>query len=98
MRRAGRRLRARCRRGSARVDREPGRGAVRRFGHTRDEFEAVLGEFAKGASPHATEATWDGEVWLDFNAGTKLTNFTLDDAANTPVTVVDDGSGELTFR
>ena len=68
------------------------------FGHTRDEFEAVLGEFAKGASPHATKATWDGEVWLDFNAGTKLTNFTLDDAANTPVTVVDDGSGELTFR
>lgn len=68
------------------------------FGHNEDEFEAALSEFAKGASPHATKATWDGEVWLDFNSGTKLTNFTLDDAANTPVTIVDDGSGELTFR
>lgn len=68
------------------------------FGHSQDEFEAVLSEFAKGASPHASTATWDGEVWLDFNAGTKLTNFAFDDAAGTAVTVVDDGSGELTLR
>lgn len=68
------------------------------FGHGQDEFEAVLSEFAKSASPHASTAVWDGEVWLDFNAGTKLTNFAFDDAAGTAVTVVDDGSGELAFR
>lgn len=68
------------------------------FGHGQDEFEAVLSEFAKSASPHASTAVWDGEVWLDFNAGTKLTNFAFDDAAGTAVTVVDDGSGELTLR
>lgn len=76
----------------------PDEGLFDAFGHSRDEFEAVLGEFAEGVSPHSTSATWDGEVWLDFNAGTKLTNFTLDGAAGSAVTVVDDGSGELTFR
>lgn len=65
------------------------------FGKSEGDFKQVIGDYAKERSPHAKKAAWSGEVWIDFNAGSYLTNFTLDDAASTIVTVQMDGSGKL---
>lgn len=52
--------------------------------------EAVAGKAAE-ASPQATGATWDKEVWLDYAGNVASTTFTLDDPASTVVTVVSRG-------
>lgn len=65
------------------------------FGKGEGDFERVLRDYAKARSPHAAKATWSGEVWIDFNAGSYLTNFALDDAASTIATVQMDGGGKL---
>ena len=65
------------------------------FGKSSEDFEYVLSEHAKAKSPHATQAVWDCQVWIDFAAGTYLTNFTLNDTAATIVTVTLDKSGKL---
>lgn len=65
------------------------------FGTDEGAFTSVILEYAKARSPHATKAVWGKEVWIDFGAGTYLTNFTLDDAASTIVTVQMDASGKL---
>lgn len=56
-------------------------------GKNEADFESVLESFAKAHSPYATSAAWDKEVWIDYNAHSTLTTFTLDDAASTIVTV-----------
>ena len=53
--------------------------------------EALQG-FAKSKSPYATSASWDGEVYIDANANTASSTFTLDDPNKTVVTVVVDGA------
>lgn len=60
------------------------------------DFESILESFAKAHSPYATSAAWDKEVWVDYDAHSTLTTFTLDDAASTIVTVSvsQDGSME----
>lgn len=68
---------------------------TRCLGHTADDIEAALSRFASERSPHAASATWDGELWIDCNAGTVVTNFILDDAASTVVSVMKTESGEL---
>lgn len=65
------------------------------FGKGEDEFVSVLSDYARGAYPGAKSATWSKEVWIDFGSGTRLTNFTLDDAASTIVCVQLDSGGKL---
>lgn len=68
------------------------------FKHDREDFEAVLEKFASEKSPHATKAIWDQEVWIDYATGTMLTNFTLNDAGSTLVSVMADRSGRLAVQ
>lgn len=56
-------------------------------GKNEADFESVLESFAKAHSPYATSAVWDKEAWIDYDAHSTLTTFTLDDAASTIVTV-----------
>lgn len=56
-------------------------------GKNEADFESALESFAKAHSPYATSAAWDKEVWIDYDAHSTLTTFTLDDAASTIVTV-----------
>ena len=56
-------------------------------GKNETDFESVIESFAKAHSPYATSAAWDKEVWIDYEAHSTLTTFTLDDAASTIVTV-----------
>ena len=56
-------------------------------GKSEADFESTLESFAKAHSPYATSAAWDKEVWIDYDAHSTLTTFTLDDAASTIVTV-----------
>ncbi len=65
------------------------------FGKSEDDFENALLEYARAQAPSATRATWSKEVWIDFGQMSYLTNFTLDDAASSIVTVQMDSSGEL---
>lgn len=65
------------------------------FGKSEDEFEDVLLDYARANTPSASEAAWGKEVWIDYGAGTFLTNFTLNDAASTIITVQKDASGKL---
>ena len=65
------------------------------FGKGEGEFASVLSEYAAGACPGATSASWSKEVWIDFGSGTRLTNFTLDDAASTIVCVQLGSDGKL---
>lgn len=65
------------------------------FGMGEDEFVSVLSDYARGSYPGAKTAAWSKEVWIDFGSGTRLTNFTLDDAASTIVCVQLDSDGKL---
>lgn len=65
------------------------------FGKGEDAFTQAVLEYAKARSPHASKAIWGKEVWIDFGADTYLTNFTLDDAASTIVTVQMDATEKL---
>ena len=56
-------------------------------GKNEADFESILESFAKAHSPYATSAAWDKEAWIDYDAHSTLTTFTLDDAASTIVTV-----------
>lgn len=65
------------------------------FGKTPQDFEDALLQYARENAPSATSATWGKEVWIDFASGTYLTNFTLNDAASTIVTLQMDDAGRL---
>lgn len=65
------------------------------FGKSEDDFANVLLEYARAKAPSATCATWSKEVWIDFGQMSYLTNFTLDDAASSIVTIQMDSSGKL---
>lgn len=60
------------------------------------EIASAIAQKASAASPTATLATWDGEVYIDFNEDVLTTSFHLNDAASTIVQLsLDRGSGEL---
>lgn len=60
------------------------------------EIASAIAQKASSASPTATLATWDGEVYIDCNEGVLTTSFHLNDAASTIVQVsLDRGSGEM---
>lgn len=65
------------------------------FGKNEGDFVEVISDYAKGAYPGAKSAIWSKEVWIDFGSGTRLTNFTLDDAASTIVCVQLSADGKL---
>lgn len=51
------------------------------------ELESAIGEWAAKNAPAATKASFDGEVYLDLNAGRVTATFHLDDAAASIVSV-----------
>lgn len=60
------------------------------------EIASVIAQKASSASPTATLATWDGEVYIDCNEDVLTTSFHLNDAASTIVQLsLDRGSGEM---
>lgn len=65
------------------------------FGKDEGDFAEVISDYAKNAHPGAKCAIWSKEVWIDFGTGTRLTNFTLDDAASTIVCVQLSADGKL---
>lgn len=65
------------------------------FGKDEDAFVEIISDYAKSACPGAKSAIWSKEVWIDFGSGTRLTNFTLDDAASTIVCVQLSSDGKL---
>ena len=57
---------------------------------------SAIAQKASAASPTATLATWDGEVYIDCNEDVLTTSFHLNDAASTIVQLsLNRGSGEL---
>ena len=65
-------------------------------GADEGEITEALRSFAKSKSPYATSASWDGEVYIDANANTVSSTFTLDDPNKTVATVTVDGvTGEI---
>lgn len=65
------------------------------FGKDEAEFQAAIAEYAAKSSPSATSAEWGNEVWIDFGTDSYLTNFTLNDAASTIVSIRMDSSEKL---
>lgn len=60
------------------------------------EIASAIAQKASSASPTATLATWDGEVYIDCNEDVLTTSFRLNDAASTIVQLsLDRGSGEM---
>ena len=60
------------------------------------EIASAIAQRASIASPTATLATWDGEVYIDCNEDVLTTSFHLNDAASTIVQLsLDRASGEL---
>lgn len=60
------------------------------------EIASAIAQKASAASPTATLATWDGEVYIDCNEDVITTTFHLDDAASTIVQLsLDRATGEL---
>lgn len=52
-----------------------------------ERIAETISAWAQARSPYATTAFWDGEVYVDCNAGTVMTSFFLDDGAATLVQV-----------
>lgn len=66
------------------------------LGADDSEIASVITQRASIASPTATLATWDGEVYIDCNEDVLTTTFHLDDAASTIVQLsLDRATGEL---
>lgn len=60
------------------------------------EIASAIAQKASSASPTATLATWDGEVYIDCNEDVLTTSFHLNDAASTIVQLsLDRESGEM---
>lgn len=60
------------------------------------EIASAIAQKASAASPTATLATWDGEVYIDCNGDVLTTSFHLNDAASTIVQLsLDRATGEL---
>ena len=60
------------------------------------EIASAIAQKGSSASPTATLATWDGEVYIDCNEDVLTTSFHLNDAASTIVQLsLDRGSGEM---
>lgn len=64
------------------------------LGCPADEVAGAIGEWARLRAPKARTATWSGEVYADYGAGTRMTSFTLDDADATAVSVTVGPDGE----
>lgn len=65
------------------------------MGKSEGEISGAITERAKVSTPSATIATWGKEVWIDYASGTRVTNFTLNDAAATIVSIQVDSAGKL---
>ncbi len=66
------------------------------LGADDSEIASVIAQRVSIASPTATLATWDGEVYIDCNEDVLTTTFHLDDAASTIVQLsLDRATGEL---
>ena len=65
------------------------------LGCTFEDLEEVLSAYASARSPHASLATWDGEVWIDCYSDVIVTGFQLNDAAGTLVNVTKTADGKL---
>lgn len=66
------------------------------LGADDSEIASAIAPRASIASPTATLATWDGEVYIDCNEDVLTTTFHLDDAASTIVQLsLDRATGEL---
>ncbi|MDJ1649856.1 MULTISPECIES: hypothetical protein [Gordonibacter] len=55
------------------------------------ELEEAIAEWARRCAPTATEASFDGEVFIDVEGGRVSATFHLDDAASTIVTAIYQG-------
>lgn len=56
-------------------------------GGDEEGLEKALADYTAAHVPSATKATFDGEVYIDYGAGTVLATFTCDDAAQTILSV-----------
>lgn len=65
------------------------------MGKSEGEISGAITEQVKASTPSATVATWGKEVWIDYASGTRVTNFTLNDAAATIVSVQVDSAGKI---
>lgn len=66
------------------------------LGADDSEIASAIAQKASAASPTATLATWDGEVYIDCNEDVLTTSFHLNDAASTIVQLsLDRGFGEM---
>ncbi len=65
------------------------------MGKSEGEISGAITEQVKASTPSATVATWGKEVWIDYASGTRVTNFTLNDAAATIVSIQVDSAGKL---
>lgn len=65
------------------------------MGKGEGEISSAITEQVKASTPSATVATWGEEVWIDYASGTRVTNFTLNDAAATIVSIQVDSAGKL---
>jgi hypothetical protein len=65
-------------------------------GKSKDEITQAISTYAASKSPYATQAVWDGQVYIDFNENTVVTTFTLNDGAASAVQIkVDKTSGTV---
>jgi hypothetical protein len=65
-------------------------------GKSKDEITQAISTYAASKSPYATQAVWDGQVYIDFNENTIVTAFTLNDGAASAVQIqVDKTSGAV---
>lgn len=65
------------------------------YGRESGDFAAAISKWASAKSPYATKATWTKEVWINYDSGSKVTTFVLDDAARSVVSVTLSANGEL---
>lgn len=65
------------------------------MGKNEAEISGAITEQANASSPSATVATWGKEVWIDYATGTRVTNFTLNDAAATIMSIQVDSAGKI---
>lgn len=65
------------------------------MGKSEGEISSAITERVRESIPSATAATWGKEVWIDYASGTCVTNFTLNDAAATIVSIQVDSAGKI---
>lgn len=65
------------------------------MGKSEGEISSAITERVRESIPSATVAAWGKEVWIDYASGTRITNFTLNDAAATIVSIQVDSAGKI---